>query len=105
MFVLDKVIEESFIARHFVSWTAGGYVWVDFCFVGDGCVGERRGEFVVRAGVPLVRAGVDWITSWLPVFFVPSLVTLPLVVSTMEAATLGKIIGLLVVGFSGDVRV
>ena len=58
LFVLDKVISKKVLSQG-ISFPGPLVVMFGliFCFIGDGCVGERRGELVVRAGVPLVRAG------------------------------------------------
>lgn len=59
-----------------------------------------------RAGTPTVERlassvapAINWIGTWLPLFYVPSLVTLPLALRALPGALLLKVTGLLCVGW------
>ena len=100
LFVLDKVIAKKVLSQG-ISFPGPLVVMFGLIFAllaMDALAKDEESSLSAQV-CHLFAPAMDWITSWLPVFYVPSLVTLPLVVSTMEAATLGKIIGLLVVGF------
>ena len=100
LFVLDKVISKKVLSQG-ISFPGPLVVMFGLIFAllaMDALAKDEESSLSAQV-CHLFAPAMDWITSWLPVFYVPSLVTLPLVVSTMEAATLGKIIGLLVVGF------
>jgi len=100
LFVMDKVVSKK-VAAQGISFPGPLVVMFALIFALlalDALAKDEKSSFSVRV-CHFFSPAMDWITSWLPVFYVPSLVTLPLVVSTMEAATLGKIVGLLVAGF------
>jgi putative effector of murein hydrolase len=100
LFVLDKVISKK-VAAQGISFPGPLVVMFGLIFAllaMDALAKDEESSLSTQV-CHLFAPAMDWITSWLPVFYVPSLVTLPLVVSTMEAATLGKIVGLLVAGF------
>ena len=100
LFVMDKVVSKK-VAAQGISFPGPLVVMFALIFALlalDALAKDEKSSFSARV-CHFFSPAMDWITSWLPVFYVPSLVTLPLVVSTMEAATLGKIVGLLVAGF------
>ena len=100
LFVMDKVVSKK-VAAQGLSFPGPLVVMFALIFALlalDALAKDEKSSFSARV-CHFFSPAMDWITSWLPVFYVPSLVTLPLVVSTMEAATLGKIVGLLVAGF------
>ena len=100
LFVMDKVVSKK-VAAQGISFPGPLVVMFALIFALlalDALAKDEKSSFSARV-CHFFSPAMDWITSWLPVFYVPSLVTLPLVVSTMETATLGKIVGLLVAGF------
>ena len=100
LFVMDKVVSKK-VAAQGISFPGPLVVMFALIFALlalDALAKDEKSSFSARV-CHFFSPAMDWITSWLPVFYVPSLVTLPLVVSTIEAATLGKIVGLLVAGF------
>ncbi|KAI8465751.1 MAG: hypothetical protein J3K34DRAFT_78877 [Monoraphidium minutum] len=46
------------------------------------------------------KPSMDWIARWLPIFYVPALVTLPLGLQGIEGGDLARIVGLLTVGMA-----
>ena len=58
-------------------------------------VGEEAANEMVGA----VSPALSWIASWLPVFYVPSLVVTPLVVTKIAPSALVKVLAIVVVGF------
>ena len=46
-----------------------------------------------------VSPALNWITSWLPVFYVPSLVVTPLVLTKIAPSAIAKVLVIVVVGF------
>ena len=58
-------------------------------------LGSAAVEVVVAAAAP----AVDWIGRWLPLFYVPSLVTLPLALTSLPPALLAKVSLLLALGW------
>ena len=49
--------------------------------------------------------GLDWLSRWLPLFYVPSLVVLPLVVKNIQPAMLLKMMLIIVVGLLSSLLV
>jgi putative effector of murein hydrolase LrgA (UPF0299 family) len=57
-------------------------------------VGEKPAAKILAFFNP----ALDWIAKWLPLFYVPALVTLPLALQGIPGADLARIIGILLVG-------
>jgi hypothetical protein len=72
LYYLDKGIKTVFTqyAIKFPSALAGMFgVFVVLCLVGDNAANKIMGYY---------NPGLNWIARWLPLFYVPALVTLPL---------------------------
>jgi putative effector of murein hydrolase len=100
LFILDKVVSKE-VAQAGIKFPGPLVVMfaVIIVLLALDAVAKNEEESLSKNVLSAFKPAMDWITSWLPVFYVPSLVTLPLVVSTMEVQTLGKIVGLLAGGF------
>ncbi len=59
----------------------------------------RFGTTAVEKLMAAVAPGIDWIGRWLPLFYVPSLVTLPLALQALPGALLAKTFALLLCGW------
>lgn len=59
----------------------------------------RFGTAAVERVTSAMSPGIDWIGRWLPLFYVPSLVTLPLALQALPGALLFKVFGLLCCGW------
>lgn len=68
---------------------------------GAGTVSEPAAKRV--AG--FFKPGLDWIQRWLPLFYVPSLITLPLALTQFAGIDLVKILGLVIVGMPATLLV
>ena len=102
LFVMDKVVSKK-VAAQGISFPGPLVVMFALIFALlalDALAKRRRAGFSSGVSFLLSGDGLDY--QLVASVYVPSLVTLPLVVSTMEAATLGKIVGLLVAEFVGD---
>jgi putative effector of murein hydrolase/putative effector of murein hydrolase LrgA (UPF0299 family) len=92
LFFLDKAIKSLFVAQGiaFPSALAGMFgVFAVLCLVG-----EKAANQVLAAYAPALA----WIARWLPLFYVPALVTLPLALNGIPGADLLRIVGILAVG-------
>jgi hypothetical protein len=47
----------------------------------------------------LMRPGLDWIARWMPLFYVPTLITLPLSLNGMDPVVIYKIMGVVALGW------
>lgn len=47
----------------------------------------------------LMRPGLDWIARWMPLFYVPTLMTLPLSVVSMDPTVFIKMLAVVALGF------
>jgi putative effector of murein hydrolase LrgA (UPF0299 family) len=59
------------------------------CLVGDKSAGKILGIY---------GPALNWIARWLPLFYVPALVTLPLALTGIPGGDLARIVGILLVG-------
>ncbi len=57
-------------------------------------VGERNADKIIS----FYSRALAWIARWLPLFYVPALVTLPLALNGIPGADLARIMGILTVG-------
>lgn len=92
LFFLDRGIKSLFAANGiaFPSALAGMFgVFAVLC-----AVGEKSADRVLAAYAP----ALTWIARWLPLFYVPALVTLPLALNGIPGADLLRIVGILSVG-------
>jgi len=64
-------------------------VFAVLCLVGDSAANKILGYY---------NPGLNWIARWLPLFYVPALVTLPLALQGIPGADLLRIVGILSVG-------
>jgi len=63
------------------------------------------GTPAVDAAAAAAAPAVDWIGRWLPLFYVPSLVVLPLALSSLPGSLLAKLLALLIVGWAATLVV
>lgn len=92
LFFLDRAIKAAFVANGvaFPSALAGMFgVFALLCAVGD----ERADRVLSAYG-----GALGWIARWLPLFYVPALVTLPLALRGIPGADLLRILGILSAG-------
>lgn len=92
LFFLDRVIKSAFVANGvaFPSALAGMFgVFAALCLMGD-----KAADRVLAA----YGSALAWIARWLPLFYVPALVTLPLALNGIPGADLLRIVGILSVG-------
>ena len=85
LFILDKVVSKE-VAQAGIKFPGPLVVMfaVIIVLLALDAVAKNEEESLSNNVLSAFKPAMDWITSWLPVFYVPSLVTLPLVVSTME---------------------
>ena len=91
----DKALKAACLAAgvQFPSALIGMFV-ILAGMVGLAAVDEAAAERAYGA----VKPGLDWVARWLPLFYVPSLVVLPLVLGSLSPAELGKITAILAAG-------
>ena len=97
LFVADKWLEHALCAAGvtFPSALIGMFGVLTALLVTERLVGEEAANEMVGA----VSPALSWIASWLPVFYVPSLVVTPLVVTKIAPSALVKVLAIVVVGF------
>ena len=97
LFVADKWLEHALCAAGvtFPSALIGMFGVLTALLVTERVVGEEAANEMVGA----VSPALSWIASWLPVFYVPSLVVTPLVVTKIAPSALVKVLAIVVVGF------
>lgn len=97
LFVLDKALEHALKSAgvKFPSALIGMFALLAALLIAEKVAGEKAADDFKMAMSP----ALNWITSWLPVFYVPSLVVTPLVVTKIAPAALVKVLAIVVVGF------
>lgn len=97
LFALDKTLEHALCVAGvtFPSALIGMFGILAALLVTE----KIGGEDAASAMEGTVAPALNWITSWLPVFYVPSLVVTPLVVTKIAPSALAKVLGIVVVGF------
>ena len=97
LFALDKTLEHVLKTAgvKFPSALVGMFGLLAVMLVAEKIAGEEKANEIKA----LVAPALSWITSWLPVFYVPSLVVIPLVVTKIAPAALVKVLAIVVVGF------
>ena len=97
LFALDKTLEHALCAAGvtFPSALIGMFGILATLLVTE----KIGGEDAASAMEGTIAPALNWITSWLPVFYVPSLVVTPLVVTKIAPSALAKVLGIVVVGF------
>ncbi|GBF88340.1 plastidal glycolate glycerate translocator, chloroplastic [Raphidocelis subcapitata] len=92
LFYLDQTIKGALVSAgiKFPSALAGMFgVFALLCLVGDKSAGKILGIY---------GPALNWIARWLPLFYVPALVTLPLALTGIPGGDLARIVGILLVG-------
>ena len=97
LFALDKTLEHALCAAGvtFPSALVGMFATLVVLLAAERIAGEDTANAMKGAFVP----ALSWITSWLPVFYVPSLVVIPLVVTKIAPSALVKVLSIIVFGF------
>ena len=97
LFAADKWLEHALCAAGvtFPSALIGMFGVLTVLLMTERVVGEEAANGMVRA----VSPALSWIASWLPVFYVPSLVVTPLVMTKIAPSALVKVLVIVVVGF------
>ena len=97
LFALDKSLERALCAAGvaFPSALVGMFGALVALLVAEKIGGEDCANGMKNAFAP----ALSWITSWLPVFYVPSLVVIPLVVTKIAPSALVKVLSIIVIGF------
>ena len=97
LFALDKALEHALKSAgvKFPSALIGMFALLAALLLAEKVAGEKAADDLKAAVAP----ALNWITSWLPVFYVPSLVVTPLVVTKIAPAALVKVLAIVVVGF------
>ena len=94
---VDKVLA-AFLAAQGVTFPAP--IIGMFGFFGALLALEKTAPAVNNAIIDFFQPAVQWLTRWLPLFFVPSLVTLPLAVQSLSTAEVGKLLLILLPGWA-----
>lgn len=92
LYYLDQVVKSLLLQASikFPSALAGMFgVFFLLCLVGDKTADKVLGFYA---------PALDWIARWLPLFYVPALVTLPLALQGIPGVDLARILGILSVG-------
>ena len=97
LFALDKTLEHALCAAGvtFPSALVGMFATLLVLLAAERIAGEDTANAMKGAFAP----ALSWITSWLPVFYVPSLVVIPLVVTKIAPSALVKVLSIIVFGF------
>ena len=97
LFALDKTLEHALCAAgvKFPSALVGMFATLVVLLAAERIAGEDTANAMKGAFAP----ALSWITSWLPVFYVPSLVVIPLVVTKIAPSALVKVLSIIVFGF------
>lgn len=97
LFALDKGLENGLKAAgvSFPSALIGMFGALVILMVTEKLVGEDAANKLKST----VSPALNWITSWLPVFYVPSLVVTPLVLTKIAPSAIAKVLVIVVVGF------
>lgn len=97
LFALDKTLEHALCAAGvtFPSALVGMFATLVVLLAAERIAGEDTANAMKGAFAP----ALSWITSWLPVFYVPSLVVIPLVVTKIAPSALVKVLSIIVFGF------
>ncbi|WIA09396.1 hypothetical protein OEZ85_008802 [Tetradesmus obliquus] len=92
LYYTDKLIKNVFVefGIKFPSALAGMFgVFALLCVVGDGTASKIMGMYA---------PALNWIARWLPLFYVPALVTLPMALNGIPGSDLLRIVSILSVG-------
>eukprot|EP00798_Chlamydomonas_sp_ICE-L_P016408 gene16410-22617_t len=114
------VVEDSFMSHYGKLFTGMGLLYAldsasKSAFIKAGIAFPSSLVFMFTIPLILIAMGeknaagirtffspaLDWIAKWLPLFYVPSLVTLPLALATLTGSELVKILGILSFGMCG----
>eukprot|EP00240_Pyramimonas_obovata_P000688 CAMPEP_0118934178 /NCGR_PEP_ID=MMETSP1169-20130426/13680_1 /TAXON_ID=36882 /ORGANISM="Pyramimonas obovata, Strain CCMP722" /LENGTH=603 /DNA_ID=CAMNT_0006877051 /DNA_START=162 /DNA_END=1973 /DNA_ORIENTATION=- len=95
LFFMDTYLEDVFVAASitFPSALAGMFI-ILVSLLALQAIKPR----IVQTIFLVMRPGLEWISRWMPLFYVPTLVILPIALRGIDAASLSKITGIAVVG-------
>jgi len=96
---MDKLLKDAFVAQSITFPSALGGM---FIILGGLLVLETVLPKAVKLVFTVMRPGLDWIARWMPLFYVPSLVVLPLALQGVDPSSLYKILAITCVGFAAS---
>lgn len=96
LFAGDFILQQVFASYSIVFPSALGGM---FMIIAGLLAAEAVAPKFVDFAFLLMRPGLDWVARWMPLFYVPTLITLPLSLNGMDPVVIYKIMGVVALGW------